>query len=98
LGYSCLADWFPERQRQFGAGPYVAILHRRYQSAIALEHHHIEHGTHHPEWATICHFHDDFGCPHTLARKAGEAVASGVLQHAIERRTRQAIQSAFPIK
>jgi hypothetical protein len=63
-----------------------------------MERHHIEHRAHHPERSTIHHFDRDLGAAHTLARKAGEAVAGGDLQHAVEGCARQPIQSAFPIE
>jgi hypothetical protein len=98
FGNARVAGRCPKRQRQLGAGPYVTIPQWRYQSPIALERQHIEHGTHDPERSTIHHFHGNLGTAHTLARKVRQAVAGGGLQHAIEGCARQAIQSTFPIK
>ena len=43
-------------------------------------------------------FHGDLSAANALACKACEPEAAADLQHAIEGRVRQSIQSAFPIK
>jgi hypothetical protein len=76
----------------------VAILLCRQQRSIALEGQHIEHGTYDPDRPTIDHFHGDLSAANALACKAWDQKAAADLQHAIESRARQSIQSTFPIK
>jgi hypothetical protein len=76
----------------------VAILKRRHQRPIALERQHIEHGTQDPHRSTIDHFHSDLSAANALTRKSWEPKAAADLQHPIEGRTRQLIQSTFLIE
>jgi hypothetical protein len=92
------ADRLFKRERQLSAGPYVAIRQRRYEGSIFLERQHAERGTLNGNWLPVHECDRNLSATNALAGKAGKAVAHGIAEHAIERRVRDVIQSAFRVK
>jgi hypothetical protein len=87
-----------ERERQLSAGPYMAIQYQRHERSFVLERQHTERGTHNGDRLPIHQFDRNFGATNPLAGKAGESVADGVAEHAIEGRGWDLIHHALRVK
>jgi len=71
---------------------------RRIQESSTIEREDAERGPNNPDRLTIQELDRDVGHAHALPGKTRESVASGVLEHALECRVRETIESVFPIE
>jgi len=96
----CMAGWRPEgwSERQLGARPLMLFKGGWIHESLAIERQNAERDSNNPDRLTIHELDRDVGHAHALPSKTRDGVASGGLEHALECRVRETIESVFPIE